>query len=166
MDKFVCFGKIESLHGIKGEVTIDCFFANYDFFLKANSFFILEDNDYIKINFTLNGKKKDVLIIQIENVTTIEEAKKFLKKEILTERALLNQLDDGNEETHFVQDLIGLKVILENKEYGIVTDVVNFGGGPLIEVLPNDGNKITEYYEKNKNYIKQVDISNGTITLH
>ena len=166
VDKFICFGKIASSHGIKGEVALDCYFSNYQFFLEKNRFFILEDGKYVNLNLKLNGKKKDLLIVKIPEVEKIEDAAKFLKKEVFVERDLFNLLDDGNNETHFVQDLIGLKVILENKEIGKVQDVVNFGSGPLLEVLISVDNKTTEYYEKNKNNIKEVDILNGTITLN
>lgn len=160
MEKIICFGKFKGTHGIKGELALEHFFENYEFFFKKNQF--LFEGKPIQLIF--KGRKKDCLIIAIEGVMRIEDASSFLKKEVFVERKLLEELDDGNSKTHFVSDLIGLKAILNNKEYGIVMDVVNFNGTVFLEIFANETQN-TEYHEKNENTIKEVDISKGTITF-
>jgi len=60
----------------------------------------------------------------------------LVKKTLFCKRSSLETLEDGDNETHFVADLIGLKVYIEKEGelFGVVEDVVNFGGGPLLEV--------------------------------
>jgi ribosomal 30S subunit maturation factor RimM len=84
----------------------------------------------------------------------------------------LTKLDDGMQDTHFVVDLIGLQVLIEGFEgiYGKINDVVNFGGGPLLEVnldrshIKNQEKAdLTEYHLKNPQTIKEVNIEKNYI---
>ncbi len=170
MNKYIEFGKIKGTHGLKGELELECFFQNVEHFLNAGIFLKENEDNFIKINARKTGRKKDVTILKFNGIEKIEDATQLIKKTIFVERSALEELSDGNQETHFVFDLIGLRVLIEGNsvEYGKVTDVVDFGSGALLEVKLNlEGNeKLEEYLPKNPEVVKEVNLKEGFILIN
>lgn len=173
MNKYILFSKIKALHGIKGEVWCECFFENYEYFiLKKPLFLKTKEGSLTLIKPILQGVKKGGLILKFAGIETLEEASRLLENEIFIERITLDEF--AEEGKHFVADLINLTVLIENYEesYGKVLDVVDFGGGTLLEVEINHFHKLNknkkeklEYYEKTKDTIKEVNLNKGFILL-
>jgi 16S rRNA processing protein RimM len=171
VNKYVEFGKIVDTHGLKGEIVVDCLFKNVEHFL-AFGVFIKDEEEFKPLNIRKNGVKKDGIILKIADVESFEVARTWVKKIIFSPREALEMLDDGNSDTYFVADLIGLKVLIEGYEeaYGMVADVVDFGGGPLLEVNlasehPKNKGKssLVEYHQKNPHTVKEVDLKKSHI---
>jgi 16S rRNA processing protein RimM len=171
--KYIEFGKVLSVHGLKGEVLLQCFFDNVDHFLEKG-IYIRKDDVFELINLTQTGIKKNGIIVKLSDCNTKEEALYLINKIFFVTREALEQLNDENENTHFVADLLDLQVFFENDDeiFGTVRDVLDFGGGPLLEVELNLKHKknITkkekfEYYEKNIHNIKEINIKQGYLIL-
>ena len=173
MDKYIEFGKITATHGLKGEIFVDCFFKNVEHFLNFG-IFLKKEEGFEKLDATKNGVKKDGIILKFKGIESLESAQSLVKKTLFSPREALKELDDGMPETHFVVDLIGLKVLVEGFEecYGEISDVVDFGGGPLLEVIlekshikNKDKTDFVEYHSKNSNTTKEVNIEKNYIIL-
>ncbi len=177
MIKFISFGKITGLHGVKGEVVCDCFFENYEYFLANAEIFLKEHTGNILVKPKVTGVKKGNLMLQFDEFQTVDEARKLLKKDLLISREALDALntdEDENEEGHFVADLLELKVFIEGDTslYGLVKDVVDFGGGAMLEVeisphhsLNKNKKEKLEYYEKRGDKIKEINLEKGYIAI-
>jgi 16S rRNA processing protein RimM len=171
VEKYIEFGKITATHGLKGEIFVDCFFKNIEHFLNFD-LFLKEEDGFKKVKAIKNGFKKDGVILKIEEIESLEVAKSLVTKILYSPYQALTKLDDGMQDTHFVVDLIGLQVLIEGFEgiYGKINDVVNFGGGPLLEVnldrshIKNQEKAdLTEYHLKNPQTIKEVNIEKNYI---
>lgn len=175
MAKYISFGKISSLHGVKGELSLECFFGNYAYFIENNLCFFKRNEEIIPLKISVNGHKKEsIVIIVIEGYGDIESARKLLKQEVFIEREAMSALEDG-EGGHFVSDLLNLTVLdaEDGKLYGLVVDVVDFGSGPLLEIAINHQNiknekkkEKLEYYEKDERIVKEVNLLKGYILLN
>ena len=152
---------------------LECYFKNYEHFLSNGGIFIKSEDGFLPFQMVKTGVKRGELIVKPEGFTAKEQAMGLLKKEVFVERSSLDELET-EKEGHFVADLIGLKIFMneETEVYGFVLDVVDFGGGPLLEVEishthPNNNNKKEklEYYEKSENIVKEVNLLEGYIKL-
>lgn len=174
MIKFISFGKITGLHGLKGEVVCDCFFENYEYFLANAEIFLKEHAGNILVKPRVTGVKNGNLMLQFDEFQTIDEARKLLKKDLLISREALNAFEDENKDGHFVADLLELQVFMEGYAplYGLVKDVVDFGGGATLEVeisphhpLNKNKKEKLEYYEKRGDKIKEINLEKGYIVI-
>lgn len=153
---------------------LECYFQNYQYFAENNLIFLKRAEESLEnIKITIDGKKGDCLIIYIESLNTIEAVHSIIGKEFVVESESIRSLDVEGE-GHFVFDLLNLKVIdyKTKEEYGTINDVVDFGGGPLLEIQLNkqntknkDKKETVEYFEKNKNTVKDVDLLQGIISI-
>lgn len=174
MVKYIEFGSILAIHGLKGEVLMECFFDNFEHFL-LKGIFIKNINNFEPIKITKTGIKKGGIIISLQNCFDKQTATKFLNQKLFIDRKALDDLDDLNENTHFVADLLDLNVFIDGEEevFGTVVDVVNFGNGPLLEVKLNSMHKYNigkkeklEYYEKNNQVIKDINLESKLIVIN
>ena len=174
MIKYIKFGSILGVHGLKGEVLIECLFENFKHFV-SQGVFIDNVNGIEPIKIQQTGIKKGGIIVSIENCVNKEDATKLLNKNLFIDRKSLDDLDDSDQSTHFVADLLDLNVFIDgyNDIFGTVIDVVNFGNGPLLEIKLNKNHKKNlnkkeklEYYEKNTTTIKEVNLKAKLILLN
>ena len=120
-DNFIVIGKIVSVHGIKGWVSIKSFATeeqnifNYMLHLKKTEKFTpISIQDY-----SIMPKK---IIIKIKGIDSIESAEKILKKNVYLNSSELEKTEDGE---YYWYHLIGCDVISENKEVlGKVKDIM------------------------------------------
>ncbi len=115
MDK-VYVGKIVNTHGIKGEIRIisDFEFKDKVFYINAN--IIIDDKNY-KITTYRKHKQYDMITLEgysnINDVLFLKNKKIFVRKDQL--KLDQNQVLD--------EDLINFKVIDQNNNYGIITEI-------------------------------------------
>ncbi len=133
--QYLEIGKIVSVQGIKGEVRVNPWSDSPDFLLEFDEFFFEEGKEKITI---LNSRvQKNVVILKVEGVDTIEEAQKLRNKVIYINRDDI-ELEEG---TFFIQDLVGLKVIDADDNtivYGEVVDVSETGANDVYHVKASD----------------------------
>lgn len=120
-------GKIVTTHGIRGEVKIMPYTDSPDLLAEFDRLFIGKNKDELII--TRSRVFKNTVIAKIEGVDTPEEAEKFRNKILYMHRDDL-ELDD---DTYFIQDLIGLEVRDADTDeiYGTITDVLETGANDV-----------------------------------
>lgn len=152
---FVYIGKIVGTHGIKGEIRI---ISNFD---KKEKIFVIDKPVYIgneKQKEIINSyrKHKNYDMITLKGIYDINEVLKYKGQKIY---ALRSDLDIEND--YVLDDLLGMKIVSNNEEYGIVEDIFDNNGNTLLKIL-FDKNYYIPY---NKRYIKSVDLKNKSIEV-
>ena len=120
-DNFIVIGKIISVHGIKGWVSLKSFATeeqnifNYKLHLKkTEKFFPISIEDY-----SIMPKK---IIIKIKDINSIESAEKIIKENVYLDSSQLEKTENGE---YYWYHLIGCDVVSENREVlGKVKDIM------------------------------------------
>lgn len=150
--EYIYIGKIANTHGIKGELRIKSDFIYKDQVFKSGNNLYIGKN-YIKEHIVSYRPHKGFDMVKFKNYNDINEVLKYkgenayyLKEDLILED---NQYLD--------EDLIGLEVIYNNSNLGIVSDVIDAGSNNLLLMI-ND-----KYLPKNENFIEKVDLKNKKI---
>jgi 16S rRNA processing protein RimM len=139
-DDLVLVGEFGRAHGLKGEVRLKSYtgdplaIAAYGPLTGANG-----RKFQIKKNIRqAPGGAPDILIAQVEGVTSREAAEALNRVELYLERDKLPPPEDEDE--FLLADLIGLAVHdRAGTLIGTVADVPNYGGGDLLDIAPATG---------------------------
>ena len=145
------------LHGLKGYIKVKSFFENPKDLFNFDKYFINRIN-FSSLLFKFN--KKSVFICGLEDINSIEEAKKFVNKDIFICRSSLPKTD---EDEIYLNDLISFNVELESGLcLGELVKFYDFGGGPIIGVKHGNEEKMLPF---SKNFIINIDRDLKLITL-
>ncbi len=173
MNKKILIAKVNSAHGIKGDVKITIFSNDITNFEKYELF----DSQDKPIKLKIISKKKSIncnslgdmqVIANIENIKDRNSAENLRNLQIYTNRSEFGQI---NENEFYIVDLIGLKVI-DNKgvNLGKISNVLHHGASPIIEIIFNKNNIPKDYQEIdsftfNNDFFPKIDIEAGCIYL-
>ena len=132
MKQFLEVGKLNNTHGIKGELKMQlwCDDINY---LKQFKTLYFDDNGQKSVNVLSVRPQKNLAIIKLKGIDTIEQAEEIKGKILYCNR------DDAttDEEVNYTADLIGCRIvdIDSGKEYGKVVDVLNYGSCDIYDTV-------------------------------
>ena len=154
---FILVGSIVGLHGLKGYLKVKSFFEKPKDIFKFGEYFI---DKLCFSSISLKFNKKSVFICELEGINSIEEAKKFVNKDIFISRLSLPKTD---KDEIYLNDLISFNVELESGLYlGELVKFYDFGGGPIIAVKHGNEEKMLPF---SKNFIINIDRDLRLITL-
>jgi len=153
-------GYISYTHGLDGKVKIVPMVSIEEFkqSIQNKQIYIdgKENTKEIKLNiFAFNGK---IFICSIEGITTIEQCKKIIKKEIF--------INTKDEEDYINPELIlNFDVFVENEKnkYGNIIDYGDYGNGTLIEIKTI--NNKSEFYKCNYDNILNINEKEKKIVI-
>lgn len=134
MSQLVCVGQIINVHGVKGAVKIKSYLTNP---LDIATFQSVTDK-FGKESFQIkaHSQKQGIVLASIKGVndrTTAESLKGTL---LYINRS---QLPTASDDEYYYCDLVGLNVMRDNKIFGKVDSVENFGAGDIINIKLNNG---------------------------
>lgn len=116
------FGKIVNVHGLRGDVKV---LTNSDFVeerLAKGKQLFLEDETVLTVE---NARlSKTTWIVKFVELQRVEDAETLKNKNIFVKGEATLSSDE-----FYHSDLIGLALIFEGKEVGVVRDVVEVGSG-------------------------------------
>jgi 16S rRNA processing protein RimM len=151
-------GEFGRAQGLKGEVRLKSYtgdpgaIAGYRPLIAANGRLLS-----LKGVRPAPGAAADMLIAQVDGVTSREAAEALNRVQIYLERAKLPPPDEEDE--FLLADLIGLTVQNEAGEViGTIVDVPNYGGGDLLEIAPIP-NGPTALLPFTKAFVPVVDVA-------
>ncbi len=132
--EFLEAGKIVNVHALKGEVKVMPWCDSADFLCEFERLFL--DNGKQELIIERARVQKNMALIKFEGIDTVEDAEKMRNKILYMWREDV-ELD---EDSYFVQDLIGLKVYDadSDKLYGELTDVLQTGANDVYQIKGND----------------------------
>lgn len=126
-------GIITKTHGINGELKVKPL-SGFDEFVN-DEIVVIEDRQYVITNVRQQNK---LLIVKFDNVFNLEQAKLLEKKEIYA-----NDSKELLADEFIRSDLVGLKVLLTNKEIvGEIADVLDVPQGHLLVVKGKNNPRI------------------------
>ena len=151
---YLYIGKLVNTHGIKGEVRLLSKFRYKDkVFVKGFKVYIGKDKEEFEIERYRVHKNFDMLVFKdIYDINKIE----YLKGSLVYINKDDLHLDDN---TFLSIDLIGFNVIIDNKNIGIIKEVLDT---PANEVLVLDNNVMIPYV---KDFIDNINTNKKTIII-
>lgn len=153
-------GKIVNTHGVKGEMKLALWCSGIDF-LKQFKVLYLDMEGQQPVSLVSVRGQGAVALIQLSNVKSFDEAVLLKNTVLFMDRA--DAVMQENE--HFVQDLIGCKVIelATEKTYGTVIDVTNTGASDLYVVQMEDKREFL--IPVIPDIVKEVDVKSAVIRI-
>ncbi len=161
-DKLICIAKIGKAHGIRGMVYLSVYTEDTSLLLAPN---ILRDKDGdSSLEIEEISPHKNGFLAKIKNVYDRNMAEELCHKELYILRDELKSITDDDD--FYYVDLIGLAVFLQNndKQFGKIINVHNFGAGDLIEIMPeNDGDSF--FLPFTKAFVPDVNMQDLRVTI-
>ena len=135
--KKAAIGKIVAPHGVRGDLRIMPLTSNWDIFDEVDK---LKLSDGRELTLVSARPHKNVMLVRVEEVTSIEQAELLRGQEVHIFRDEMPELPEG---TFYVGDLIGLEVLDEDgKKIGTFKDVLPTGSADVYVIAPEEGKDI------------------------
>jgi 16S rRNA processing protein RimM len=154
-------GEVIRPHGIEGALRIKSYAHSEESFLHAGAVFLRSTSGETR-EYALSSVRphKNILMMKLEGLNTLEEAEKYRGATILMRKDIL--LRKGDDE-YFWHELIGLEVYLSGGDYI----------GTLKHILPTGSNDIYVVREGKRevlipaihNVVKEIDLINHKIII-
>lgn len=156
--EFLEAGKIVTTHGIRGEVKIMPYTDSPQLLAEFDRLFIGKNHEEVFIE--RSRVFKNTVIAKIEGVDTPEAAEKLRNKLLYMHRDDLELEDD----TYFIQDLIGIEVRDSDTEqvYGTIADVMQTGANDVYVIKGNDKEYLVPAIA---DVVITTDIEGGVMTI-
>lgn len=149
--------KILKPQGLKGELKCLPLTENTDIFSTLKTV----NCEGKEINIISSVYRLGFVYIKIENVNSIEDAEKYRGKEIEITKEQYGALNDN---TYFIDELIGLTVYDENDtEIGEVLGVENYGATDILEIKDKWRTYLVPFIEK---VFVRIDIDNKKVVIN
>ncbi len=155
--QYIEAGRIVGTHGLRGEVRIDPWCDSADFLCGFRTLYDASGNP-MKVRSA--RPHKNIAIVKFDGVDRVEDA------ELLRSRIVFIDRSDARlpEGTHFIQDLLGLRV--EDADtgalYGTVTDVLKTGANDVYQVT-KDGKDY--FVPVIPDVVTEKDVDGGVIKI-
>lgn len=158
--KLICIAKIVAAHGIKGAVKIKSFTEDP---LSVADYPVLYNKDAsVEYEVEVQSCNKDVLISYIDGISDRNEAELLKGKELYVYR---DDFEEEGDEEFYYEDLVGLRVKLENgKEHGVIKSIQNYGAGDIVEVQLRNNNK-KELYPFIVEIFPKINVKSGMVII-
>ena len=158
MKDMIEIGKIANVHGLKGEVKIVPWLDFPEMFEVFDTVYTDEGKRALSVRSVKYQKAN--IIAGFEEVTDANSAQLLRNKTLYVPRELFDDLPEG---TYLIADIIGLKVVDDTTEYGVITDVIQTGSNDVY-VVEREGDKPL-LVPALKDVILDTDLESGVITV-
>ena len=153
--KLIKIGKIVNTHGIKGELRLLSKFPYKDkVFVKDMTIYINKDTKEVINSYR---KHKNFDMITLKGYININEVLKYKGKNVYVDSDDI-KLD---KDKYLDEEIIGLNVIYENNNKGVVTDIERYDKTSLL-VIKGEREYLIPY---NDNMIDKIDINDKKIYI-
>ena len=160
MKQYLETAKIVATHGIRGEVRCQYFCDSADFLCEFDELY-LDKNGEKPVEIARAYPHKNVVIMKIEGIDTVEDAQKLIGKTLYMDR------DDVElpEDVFYIQDIIGLTVkdIDSGEVYGKISDVYQNGATDVYSIKKENGTELMFPYIDE--VVKKIDIEAGEMLI-
>ena len=157
--QFLECGKIVTTHGVMGEVKVQPWCDEPEELLGIKTLYFDEGKTAVKVR----GARvhKDMVLLKLDGVDNMDKAQLLRGKILFAHRDTL-PIEEGQ---HFIQDLIGLKVIDadDGHEYGVLSDVTETGANDVYHITFPDGSiKLAPVIDE---VVIDIDIDEGVMQI-
>ena len=161
MSKYVSVGKVLNFHGVKGEAKVGYSKSQKDFLELLECVYILKDNEYMPFTVKSVRFSSKFAIIKFAEINSINEAVEykgcliFVKEEEIREKL--------SEDEFLIDELVGMDVVSDGKQVGVVIGVSNNGASDLLSVKSKSGKVSLVPFVKA--IVPSVDIKSRTVAV-
>lgn len=155
-------GVITSTHGVRGEVKVYPTTDDPKRFKRLKK--VILDTGKEQLILEIEGVKffKQFVILKFKGFDNINDIEKYRQKSLYVTRANAVRL---RKDEYFIADLMGLTVIdEEDKEIGVLKDVMETGANDVYEITMNDGRELL--LPAIKQCVLEVNVEEGFIKVH
>ncbi len=159
MKQFLETAKIVSTQGIRGEVRCQYYCDSPDILCEFETLYF--DKGKTPVRITRAYVHKNVVVLKIEGVDSIEDAQKLIGKILYMDRDDV-ELPEG---TYFIQDIIGMTVKDFNtgEVYGKISDVYQNGATDVYSIKKENGRELMFPYIDD--IVKSIDTDAGEMLI-
>lgn len=159
MKKYLEIAKIVSTQGVHGEVRCQYYCDSPEVLCEFDTLYLNKGETEIRVMRAF--PHKNVVILKIDGVDSIEDAQKYIGKMLYLDR------DDAElpEGSYFIQDIIGLTVrdVDSGKIYGKITDIYQNGASDVYSIKQPNGTELMFPYIDE--VVKSIDIEKGEMII-
>ena len=160
MQQFLEIAKITATHGIRGEVRCQYYCDTAEVLCEFDDLYF--DKGAKPVHVTNAYPHKNVVVMKLEGVDSIEQAQPLIGKILYLDRSDA-ELD---EDLFFIQDIIGLTVkdADTGEIYGKITDVYQNGAADVFSIKkPEDGRELM--FPNISEVVLKTDIEGGEMII-
>lgn len=159
MKQFLETGKITGTHGLRGEVRVQPWADSPAFLSEFDTLYL--DGGAQKLEITSARVQKQMIIMKIKGVDTIDDADRLRGKVLYLDRDDV-ELDEG---AYFVQDLIGLTVLDDDtgERLGVLSDVSETGANDVYHIRDDSGRETL--IPAIPDVVREVSLKDGTMRI-
>lgn len=159
MKQFLEIAKIVAVQGIRGEVRCQYYCDAPEALCGFDCLYL--DKGKTPVGVERAFPHKNVVIMRIEGIDTVEKARMLIGKLLYIDRNDA-ELDDG---TYFIQDIIGLTVkdIDTGEVYGKISEVYQNGAADVYSIKKKNGAELM--FPCIDEVVKKINIENGEMLI-
>lgn len=162
MVKYFEIGQIVNTFGIKGQVKVMPYTDDIKRFDELKQIYIDKKNQLQLFQIEQVSYHKDMVILKLKGIDTIEEAEKYRNCYLKIDRKDAKKLPEG---TYYIADLLGLEVYTnDGKELGKLVDIYNSGSCDIYVVKDDNGKQIL--LPNIPDLKKEIDLVNEKIVVY
>ena len=162
MVKYFEIGQIVNTFGIKGQVKVMPYTDDIKRFDELKQIYIDKKNQLQLFQIEQVSYHKDMVILKLKGIDTIEEAEKYRNCYLKIDRKDAKKLPEG---TYYIADLLGLEVYTnDGKELGKLVDIYNSGSCDIYVVKDDNGKQIL--LPNIQDLKKEIDLVNEKIVVY
>ena len=159
MQQYLEIAKITATHGIRGEVRCQYYCDTAEVLCDFDTLYF--DKGAKAVNITRAYPHKNVVVMKLEGVDSIEQAQPLIGRILYLDR------DDAelDEDLFFIQDIIGLTVrdADTGEVYGKITDVYQNGAADVFSIKKADGKELM--FPNISEVVLETDIEGGEMII-
>lgn len=153
-------GLITNTHGLKGEMKVKPFTQKKERYAELKKILIANQSDWKEYEIENVRYQKDMVLLKLKGVDTIEMAEKLKNHTISISRKEAKKLEENE---HFIADLLGCEVIENQTLIGILEDIFTAGASDVY-VIKRKGKKDL-LLPALKSVIHRIDVENKRIEV-
>ncbi|MCL2197109.1 MAG: ribosome maturation factor RimM [Treponema sp.] len=159
-EKFI-IGIVGSPFGVKGFVKVRPLSGEIDHFLKLQSVQTCKDGKEQLLQIEEINPLPPNVLIRFKGIDTPEAAKTLNGAQLIADRSQAAPLAEGE---FYIEDLKGTPVVSSsNEQIGVITDIIEGGGGELIEIKLTNGE--THLVPLRKKFFPDISPEKGKVVL-
>ncbi len=159
VDRFVA-GAVRGSFGIKGRVKVQSYSGEIDHLEELETVVLRKGDAEKRMAVEETGGSPSAFYMKFKGVDTPEAAKLLTGWELVVQRDEAAYLDDDE---YYVEDLRGVAVLFGGVRIGEIGDVVEGGGGQLIEVRLDAGE--ARFVPFRNEFFGEVDLERREVPL-
>jgi len=161
MDKLVKIGKIAKPHGVRGTLKVLPLTDDKTRYNKLKKIYIQTRHGIKEFDILAVRYQDKFVLLDLVGIETMTEAQGYIGNYIAIEKKDRMPLDEN---TYYIEDLIGLNVYEEETYLGKLTDVMQPGSNDVYIITLEDGKELL--LPAIKSVILEVDIDLGLMKVN